>query len=306
MTGLPKGRTSLLFNSYVFVYVFLPLALAGYYTTARFGRRPAIVWLIFGSFVFYGWWNPAFVPLLAISIAFNYSASLLIGATESRPTLQGLVTKLAVAANLAALVYYKYAMWLVGLLNNTGLIRAELHGIVLPLGISFFTFTQIGYLLDCRHGIAKDRNLLDYVVFVTFFPHLIAGPILHNGEMMPQFADPKTYRFAAAEFSVGLGIFVMGMLKKCLIADPIGANVPAGVRSSRSTVDAGVVAGGAVVLVAVVFRLLRLFRHGDRTGADVQPALSAEFQLALQGAERDRILAALAHDPDAVFHPVCL
>ena len=227
VTRLPKGRTPLLFNSYVFVYVFLPLALAGYYTSARFGRRPAIVWLIFGSFVFYGWWNPAFVLLLTISIAFNYSASLLIGATETRATLQGWVTKLAVAANLAALVYYKYAMWLVGLLNNTGLVRAELHGIVLPLGISFFTFTQIGYLLDCRHGIAKDRNLLDYVVFVTFFPHLIAGPILHNGEMMPQFADAKTYRFSAAEFSVGLGIFVMGMLKKCLIADPIGANVPA-------------------------------------------------------------------------------
>ena len=78
----------------------------------------------------------------------------------------------------------------------------------LPVGISFFTFTQLGYLMDCRHGIAKDRNLLDYVVFVTFFPHLIAGPILHNGEMMPQFADPATYRFNPIGFAVGVGIFV--------------------------------------------------------------------------------------------------
>ena len=215
-----------LFNSYVFFYAFLPLALGGYYSTARFGRRPAILWLIFASFVFYGWWNPAFVPLLAISIAFNYGASLLIGATEPDPALQGWLTRLAVAANLGALVYYKYAMWLVGLLNGTGVIHAELHGIVLPLGISFFTFTQIGYLLDCRDGTARDRNLLDYVVFVTFFPHLIAGPILHNGEMMPQFADPRTYRFSATAFSVGSGVFVLGMLKKCLIADPIGAVVP--------------------------------------------------------------------------------
>ncbi|HUB13414.1 MAG TPA: MBOAT family O-acyltransferase [Acetobacteraceae bacterium] len=217
----------MLFNSYVFVYAFLPIALAGYYSTARYGRRPAILWLIFASFVFYGWWNPAFVFLLAISIAFNYSASLLIGATESRRDLQGWLTKLAVAANLGALIYYKYAMWLAALLNDTGLVHAELHGIVLPLGISFFTFTQIGYLLDCRSGIARDRSLLDYVVFVTFFPHLIAGPILHNGEMMPQFADPKTYRFSATEFAVGLGMFVLGMLKKCLIADPVGAIVPA-------------------------------------------------------------------------------
>ena len=88
-------------------------------------------------------------------------------------------------------------VWLVGLADATGLMHAGMHDIVLPLGISFFTFTQIGYLLDCRHGIAEDRGLLDYVVFVTFFPHLIAGPILHNGEMMPQFADPATYRFSA-------------------------------------------------------------------------------------------------------------
>ena len=223
-----QGARALLFNSYVFVYAFLPLALAGYYTTARFGRRPAILWLIVASFVFYGWWNPAFVPLLVISITFNYAVSRLIGATAERPRLQGWILKFAVAANLGALIYYKYAVWLIGLMDATGLLHARLHDIVLPLGISFFTFTQLGYLLDCRHGIAKDRDVLDYVVFVTFFPHLIAGPILHNGEMMPQFADLATYRFSATSFAVGLVMFVLGMLKKCLLADPIGAIVPAG------------------------------------------------------------------------------
>jgi len=101
-------------------------------------------------------------------------------------------------------------------------------GIVLPLGISFFTVTQLGYRIDCKQGVAKDRGFLNCLVFVTFFSHLIAGPILHNGEMMPQFTAPATYRFSADNFSVGLGIFIIGLLKKCLLADPIGSIVPAG------------------------------------------------------------------------------
>ena len=88
--------------------------------------------------------------------------------------------------------------------------------VILPLGISFFTFTQIGYLVDVKQGVAKDRGLLNYVLFVTFFPHLIAGPILHNREMMPQFADRSTYRFSSQQFRAsGMTIFVIGLLKKC-------------------------------------------------------------------------------------------
>jgi D-alanyl-lipoteichoic acid acyltransferase DltB (MBOAT superfamily) len=217
-----------LFNSYVFLYAFLPIALAGYFLLARFGRLPAALWLVVVSFVFYGWWNPADVPLLAISIGGNYLLSLLIGATEQRRGLQSWVLALGVAINLGALGYYKYLAWLIGLLNAAASTRLDVPGIVLPLGISFFTFTQLGYLIDCKQGVAKDRGFLNYLVFVTFFPHLIAGPILHNGEMMPQFAAPATYRFSADNFSLGLGIFVIGLLKKCLLADPIGAIVPAG------------------------------------------------------------------------------
>ncbi len=218
----------MLFNSYVFLYAFLPIALVGYYLLARLGRVPAALWLVAVSFVFYGWWNPAYVPLLATSIGANYLLSRLIGATEQRPRLQTWVLALSVAANLGALGYYKYLGWLIGLLDTAAGLHLAVPGIVLPLGISFFTFTQLGYLIDCKQGVAKDRGFLNYLVFVTFFPHLIAGPILHNGEMMPQFATPATYRFSADNFSVGLGIFVLGMLKKCLLADPIGAIVPGG------------------------------------------------------------------------------
>ncbi|MDQ2804748.1 MAG: hypothetical protein M3Y41_19500 [Pseudomonadota bacterium] len=94
---------------------------------------------------------------------------------------------------------------------------------MLPLGISFFTFTQIGFLLDCRHGLARDRGPLRFALFVSFFPHLIAGPILHNREIMPQFAERATYRASAENIAVGLGIFLVGLLKKCLFADPLSA-----------------------------------------------------------------------------------
>jgi len=217
-----------LFNSYVFLYAFLPIALIGYFLLAQVGRVAAALWLVAVSLVFYGWWNPPYVPLLALSIGGNYLLSRLLGATERRPQLQTWVLALGVTANLGALAYYKYLAWLIVLLNEAAGTRFAQPGIVLPLGISFFTFTQLGYLIDCKQGVAKDRGLLNYLVFVTFFPHLIAGPILHNGEMMPQFAAPATYQFSADNFSIGLGIFVIGLLKKCLLADPIGAIVPAG------------------------------------------------------------------------------
>ncbi len=218
----------MLFNSYVFLYAFLPIALIGYFLLSRAGRVPAALWLVVVSFVFYGWWNPAYVPLLAISMGGNYLLSLWIGATEPRPRLQAWVLTLGVAINLGALCYFKYLGWLVGLVNDATGAHFPVPSIVLPLGISFFTFTQLGYLIDCKQGVAKDRGFLNYLVFVTFFPHLIAGPILHNGEMMPQFANPATYRFSADNFSVGLGMFIIGLLKKCLFADPIGTIVPGG------------------------------------------------------------------------------
>jgi D-alanyl-lipoteichoic acid acyltransferase DltB (MBOAT superfamily) len=218
----------LLFNSYVFLYAFLPIALLGYFLLARLGRVPAVLWLVALSLVFYGWWNPTYVPLLLASISGNYLLSRLIYAWEKRPRRQAWTLALGVAANIGALGYYKYLGWLVSLLNATGAVRLPMPHIVLPLGISFFTFTQLGYLIDCRQGAAKDRGFLSYLVFVTFFPHLIAGPILHNREMMPQFSDPATYRLSADNVAVGLGIFIIGLLKKCLLADPIGAVVPAG------------------------------------------------------------------------------
>ena len=154
------------------------------------------------SLAFYAYWRVSFLPLLLISIAFNYGVGWVLYRTEDRPRLSGGVLLFGVAADLLTLFYYKYAAALAASLGFSNIGDIPLHDIVLPLGISFFTFTQIGYLLDCQQGVAQGpRDLLDYVLFVTFFPHLIAGPILHNREMMPQFADPATYRFSPPRIS---------------------------------------------------------------------------------------------------------
>ncbi|WP_025140147.1 MBOAT family protein [Achromobacter sp. DH1f] len=218
----------MLFNSYLFLLIFLPVTLAVYYGAGRLNLRLAALWLCLTSFVFYGWWNPQFVVLLAGSIAFNYLVSLLILHTASRPRLQGLIVGLGVGADLALLFHYKYFATLLNFLTDLGMTSSTMDSIILPLGISFFTFTQIGYLLDCRAGVVKERSLLSYVLFVTFFPHLIAGPILHHKEMMPQFAQPENYRFKAENLSVGGMLFVIGLAKKVLLADGIAPYADAG------------------------------------------------------------------------------
>ncbi|MFJ3463840.1 MBOAT family O-acyltransferase [Achromobacter spanius] len=218
----------MLFNSYLFLFIFLPVTLAAYYALGRLNVRLAALWLCLTSLVFYGWWNPQFVVLLAGSIAFNYLVSQLILRNAARPRLQGLIVGLGVGADLALLFHYKYFVTLLNFLNDLGMTAATVDDIILPLGISFFTFTQIGYLLDCKAGVVKERSLLSYVLFVTFFPHLIAGPILHHKEMMPQFAQPENYRFKAENLSVGAILFVIGLAKKVLLADGIAPYADAG------------------------------------------------------------------------------
>lgn len=205
----------------------MPVALLGFFIAGRVSRKLAGLWLVAASFVFYAWWNPVFLPVLLVSIAFNYTISEAIGRLEARPAAQAWLLGGAIGANLAALIYFKYLFSLFGLLRGLGL-DVALDPITLPLGISFFTFTQIGYLVDVKQGTAKDRGLLDYLLFVTFFPHLIAGPILHNREIMPQFADARIFRFQGDNLVIGGTIFVMGLLKKSLLADPLSATVAVG------------------------------------------------------------------------------
>lgn len=211
----------MLFNSLLFLFGFLLLAFLGYRACLRWGgRKPTMVWLVAVSLLFYGWWNPAYLLLLCGSILFNYIAGELILNSAGRPSAQKGVMAFAIAANLGTLVYYKYLFPLLAWARAHHLpVPDAADSVILPLGISFFTFTQIGYLFDCKDGLASGRRFLEYALFVTFFPHLIAGPILHHREMIPQFEDDATWRPNAVRALTGFAVFTLGLGKKVLIAD---------------------------------------------------------------------------------------
>ena len=208
----------MLFNSYVFLLAFLPVTVAGFFAFGRFGKGAGAAWLALCSLFFYGWWDARYLILLLASIGTNYAAGSYIarrpGSVQGRWALA-----LAVTTNLGLLSYYKYADFF--LTSSNALLGTQwpVLGIILPVGISFFTFTQIAFLADAYAGKVTEYRFVYYLLFVTYFPHLIAGPVLHHKEMMPQFDDAGTYRASAANFAVGLTIFAIGLAKKVLIAD---------------------------------------------------------------------------------------
>ncbi len=208
----------MLFNSFLFLFVFLPVVLAGTFVVVSDRPRYRQAWLGFASLVFLAYWRLDYLPVLLFSIGMNYLFGRLILAA-GRPGIQQGLLALAITLNLAALGYFKYLYPLLGFAHAIGLSARDWGQTILPLGISFYTFTQIGYLVECRQGLVRSRNLLDYLLFVSFFPHLIAGPILWHHDVMPQYARRETYRFDVLNFSPGVTWFILGLAKKCLLAD---------------------------------------------------------------------------------------
>lgn len=206
----------MLFNSYEFIFLYLPIVLGGFFLLARVSTAIAATWLAVASLFFYGWWNPKFVALLLGSIVCNYLAGYLLANSTGRRQRAVLIA--AVAGNLALLAVFKYANFFISTVNSAGA-SFGLLDLVLPLGISFFTFTQIAFLVDAYRGIAREYRFVHYLLFVTWFPHLIAGPVLHHKQMMPQFSLPDTYRPNAESIAVGLIVFSIGLVKKVLLAD---------------------------------------------------------------------------------------
>jgi D-alanyl-lipoteichoic acid acyltransferase DltB (MBOAT superfamily) len=216
----------MLFNSYVFIFAFLPIALAGYFGLGRIGFVGATkLWLIAASCFFYGWWSVPFLGLLLASIAFNYGCGQAIRhlARAERAPVR-LVLALAIVANVSVLAWFKYAGFIVDNLRAVSGLDIAVGAVVLPLAISFYTFQQIAYLIDCARRRVAEHGFVDYALFVTFFPQLIAGPILHHSEMMPQFHRSQ-HRFRHEDFAAGLAFFVIGLVKKVVLADTVGALV---------------------------------------------------------------------------------
>lgn len=261
----------MLFNSYIFQFLFLPLCLGGFYLFAHWGKAvPAKLWLTGFSFWFYGYFNPSYLLIMIFSILFNYICFRLINITRiqvekfrgvigrgraseaqlavnrlsvnrlsggqpegthipgkftPRPNWSRIMMAAGVICNLGILFYFKYFDFFIESVNAVFGTSFLLKGILLPLGISFFTFQQIGFLVDTYRGEIRECNFLDYALFVSFFPQLIAGPIVNHNEMMPQFGKIGEQKLDWNRFAGGVFLFTLGMVKKVLVADTFGKAV---------------------------------------------------------------------------------
>ena len=222
----------MLFNSYDYLLWFLPAALLVFFAL---GARPRLAQasLTLASLVFYGWWDLRYLPLILGSLVVNFAIARALQRRSSRPLLAA-----GIALNLGLLGVFKYAdFFLANVARLTGGAPQLLH-LVLPLGISFFTFTQIAYLIDVHRRRAQEPVFGNYALFVTFFPHLLAGPILHHSEMMPQFAERSNKRPQAENLASGLFLLAIGLVKKVLIADTFAPIADAGF-GTPGTLSAG-------------------------------------------------------------------
>lgn len=209
----------MLFNSFEFLFLFLPPVFLGFFWIGRSSHQLAALWLASTSVFFYGYWNPKFVSLLLASVVFNYALGYAIGHSRNCASRARALLVFAVTANLLLLGVFKYTNFFLATVNSLAGSSLPLQDIILPLGISFFTFTQIAFLVDVHRGIAREYSLIHYLLFVTYFPHLIAGPVLHHKQMMPQFAAASTYRFSSENLAIGIAFLAIGLAKKVLLAD---------------------------------------------------------------------------------------
>lgn len=211
----------MLFNSIAFMFWFLPAVLFSFFTISQWNKKIALFSLIVAAFVFYGCWNPKYIPLLLTSIVVNYGFGIVIAKAHEKNDSKyvKLLFIIGLAFDLALLCYYKYMHFFLDQYNVITGAHYAIGQIILPLGISFFTFTQIAFLADVYQKKSKEYNFLYYILFVTYFPHLIAGPILHHKEMITQFLNERIFRFSRQNFTVGILIFAIGLIKKVLIAD---------------------------------------------------------------------------------------
>lgn len=206
------------FYSHTYIFYFLPLVIAVYFAVNHFKHyRFGNLWLVLASFVFYAWWGLDSLPVLVISILMNFILGKLIMSGHGRVRI-GLLC-LGLGANILCLEFYKFAdetIRTANLLFGTSYPLLNLH---LPLAISFFSLTQIAYIIDCYQGSVKRQTFLGYISFVVFFPHLIIGPLVHHAELVPQFFDKAAKRFNFDNLLVGASLFFIGLAKKLLIAD---------------------------------------------------------------------------------------
>jgi len=261
----------MLFNSYIFIFLFFPLCLLGFYGIKQKSATAAKIWLIGFSLWFYGYFNVSYLAIMICSILFNYGVYLLIMKADSAAQLTTVdsngvskntvlsvlknkktIMLAGVGANLLLLFYFKYYDFFIENVNAVFGSSFALKNILLPLGISFFTFQQISFLVDTYRGELKECSFVDYALFVSFFPQLIAGPIVTHDEMLPQFREIGKKKWDEEGFARGLFIFVIGMGKKVLIADTFGLAVDAGYGMAEAL-------GSVDAFLVMIFYSLQLY-----------------------------------------------
>ena len=217
----------MLFNSYIFIFLFLPLVMIGYFSLNHFKKyKAAEVFLIGMSLWFYGYYNPKYLIIICTSIVANYILSRALNhISDARTALRRLVLIIGLIGNVGAIFYYKYYDFFIENINAAFDTSFNLRHVVLPLGISFFTFQQISYLVDSYRRETKGYGFIEYALFVVFFPQLIAGPIVLHSEVIPQFRDIKKKKIDAENLSRGIYTFSVGLFKKVILADTFGRAV---------------------------------------------------------------------------------
>jgi alginate O-acetyltransferase complex protein AlgI len=219
MVRFCRDKVAVIFNSYQFLFAFLPVVLTGTFLLARISPGAAQYWLIGVSLLFYATWNVAYLPLLLGSIVFNHLIAVRMANAEN-PRTRSWLLAFAVVVDLGLLGYYKYTGFFLETLNTATGTEYTWRTLILPLGISFYTFQQLTLLADISSGRIKDFRFRDFLLFVTFFPHLIAGPIVHHREMMPQF-QKADYRLNRENLAIGFVLLSVGLFKKVILADSI-------------------------------------------------------------------------------------
>lgn len=212
----------MLFNSYIFILIFLPLSITGYFLINKLSHLVAQVFLIGMSFWFYGFANPSYLAIIIFSILFNYSASKLLKVANKHKKL---VLVISIILNVGLIFYYKYFMFSLTIFNALFKCGFQTWFIEMPLGISFFTIQQISFLVDSYRGETEDYGFLEYALYVSFFPQLVAGPIVLHNEMIPQFRNKALCKVNYENIIRGIMMFSRGLFKKVIIADLLMVSV---------------------------------------------------------------------------------
>ena len=294
----------MLFNSQFFVFVFLPITVAIYFALGSLSRVWALRWIIVASLIFYAWWRPANLLIIVPALVVNFTLATMIAKSqqaEKSGTARAILI-VGIVFNIALLGYFKYANFAMTAANDLFGSNFAMREIILPLGISFITFQKIAFLIDVYGKRVESFRFHDFCSFVLFFPQLIAGPIVHYREMMPQFHNAAC-RWNRENVTIGMTLFLFGLFKKVYLADSIAPMV--------SSIYASADAGNAITLIpawlaAIGFTFQIYFDFSGYTdmalGAArlVRHSPADQLQLTVEVLEHYRILAALARVADTI------